>query len=118
MSIHVDTVELAKLSSLLAHAGVEATVKTEAALEVEAQTALAEARSTAAGYGGTGELAGDVGMDRGILTRRIVADVRQGHFLEAGTPTTGAPRDWATGPTERAQDRLLTEMGGIATEVF
>jgi hypothetical protein len=43
----------------------------------------------------------------------IGAPVRQGFFLEYGSPTTGGPRPWLTGPAREGANQLLDELARI-----
>jgi hypothetical protein len=48
--------------------------------------------------------------------RRVFAEVREAAFLEYGSPNTGAPRAWLTGPARKAIDELFAELSA-ATEI-
>jgi hypothetical protein len=74
-----------------------------------------EAKQTASSYQGTGELASSLRQftylaDPTGATLRVGAAVRQAFFLEYGSPTTGAPRPWLSGPAERGQEDILIDL--------
>lgn len=110
----IDTSELDVLAGLLAHAADEAEGETSQLLDKEVPKTFEEARSTVAGYPkATGATAASMGHDTEGHTRRIWAGTKQGALLEYGTPTTGPPRPWLTGPAQRASRRILEEMAEI-----
>jgi len=114
--ITVDTSDLDELVELLG-AAIERTPKERAtALRKAGNTTEAGARANVAGYtkASTGELAGAITHVGTDLTRTIGADVKQAALLEYGTPTTGAPRRWLTGPAEAALDDLLADLAHAA----
>ena len=78
----------------------------------------AEAKGIAGGYPkGTGALAAAVQVTRaggGVVS--VGAAVREAWYLEVGSPNTGAPRPWLTGPAVRALDELLDRMSKRAVD--
>lgn len=77
------------------------------------QEVASEARATAAGYPkGTGALAAAVRIVRvGAAAYTVGAAVREAFYLEVGSPNTGGPRPWLTGPAQRALDELVGKIG-------
>ena len=113
--ITVDVSEIRQLAHLLAVAADAARDESEEALREVAMKVAAEARSNASGFADTGELpAGAVQLQVSGSGARIYADVRQAFFLEYGSPNTGAPRPWLSGPAERGSTELLKRMAKIA----
>lgn len=86
------------------------------ALNTAAEQVKAEAKAIVATYDtdSTGELESVIDIDGTPASRRIFAEVRQGFFLEYGTPTTGGPRPWLTGPARTAANDLLNELAAGA----
>ncbi len=115
MNVTVDTSELAALTALLTKAATRSPTETAAALAVIADQVEAEARSNAASFttASTGELAGSITVTGSKLTQTIDAPVRQAFFLEAGSPNTGAPRPWLTGPLETGANALLAKVSEL-----
>lgn len=71
-----------------------------------------EARGNLADHHDSGET--EAGLQREMVgdTRvRIWSPGRGGFFLEFGSPTTGAPVPWLSGPAMRAEESLLEELG-------
>ena len=99
--IHFDATALTRLAKILDTAGAAVAAGSAAALNERAQRVASEARSTAAGYPkGTGALAADVNVSVSGNEAHIFTGQREGYFLEVGSPNTGAPRPWLSGPAE------------------
>lgn len=110
----IDASEIDELASLLAHAADVAPEGAEKLLDVESRKVHDEAQRTVRGYPkATGATAASMGRDSDGLNRRIWAGTKQGALLEYGTPTTGGPRPWLTGPAEQASKRILTAMADV-----
>ena len=110
MTVGMDMKEIDRLADRLQKAAVRAIPTIEAALTVGALETATQARANAASYGGTGELSQSVEVEESPLIRRVLAEPRQGAFLEYGTPNTGAPRPWLSGPAETAQRKFFAEL--------
>lgn len=110
MSATADFSDLDRLTADLERAERSAEPNVSMILDIVVPGVAAEARANAASYGGTGELAASIQYDGAGLTRRVHAPVRQAFFLEYGSPSTGAPRPWITGPAERGASAVLTAM--------
>lgn len=113
--IVIDTSELDELAALLRRAADAAPDKADEALGKVVLTVHGAAVRNAAGFNtaSTGELAAAVDYDRSGNSRRVFADVRQAYFLEYGSPKTGAPRPWLSGPAERGSLALLRAMAEV-----
>lgn len=61
----------------------------------------------------TGELAAAVDTEGTAARKRVFANVRQGYFLEYGSPTTGAPRPWLSDPARKGANKLLAEISEV-----
>lgn len=110
----VDVSEVESLADLLEHAADIAPDEAEKVLGSETERVHREAERTVRGYPmATGETADSMGHDTDGLNRRIWAGTKQGALLEYGTPNTGAPRPWLTGPAEQASKRILTSMAEV-----
>lgn len=115
MNVIADTSDLDKLVALLQTAADRPAKDRGRVLAETAATVADEARGIVAGYtkASTGELRSSIYVRGTPLTQEVGTDVRQGHFLEAGSPTTGAARPWLTGPAERGIDGMLTKLGKL-----
>jgi hypothetical protein len=84
----------------------------------EAASAVATAaRSTASSYRkGTGRLARSIEEEADEKGARIWADPREGFFLEYGSPNTGGPRRWLSGPAEEVAGKMGEKFQTIAEE--
>lgn len=112
--ISLDTSGLDDLNALL-QAAIEKTPRERAkALDATARTVAARASATAGSYTkGTGDLANSVTVSGSDLTKLVGADLREAWFLEVGSPSTGAPRPWLTGPAMDEVAKLLTKLGEV-----
>lgn len=114
--ISVDTSDLDNLVGLL-EAAIERTPKERAAALLRAGNATeAGARANVATYtkASTGELASTIEHTGTPLSRQVGSTVKQAALLEYGTPTTGAPRPWLTGPADAALDEMLNDLAKAA----
>lgn len=113
--VFADFSALDDLNRLL-EAAVKRTAKARAdELNKTAEKVRDQAAAIAASYPkGTGALAANVTVTGTALTRRVGSDLREGWFLEFGSPNTGAPRPWLTGPAGRGAEELLAELGKAA----
>lgn len=115
MGITFDTSELDNLADLLATAREKPKAVRAEALGRVGDKVKAEAEAIAQAYPDPlDELAGNVEMESTPLTRRIFTSKRQGAFLEFGSPNTGAPRPWLTGPAQKGADELFEELSKAA----
>lgn len=110
--ISIDTSDLDRLAGLIEHAANGALRNADEALGRVVVEVHGEAVRNAAAFNkdSTGELAAAVSYDTTGNSRRVYANVRQAFFLEYGSPNTGPPRPWLSGPAEKGSDRLLMEL--------
>lgn len=110
--ITVDMSEIDDLVRLLAVAAEQAPINADHALDIVVPEVWREAHANAKAFHkrSTGELAGSLDHDTSGQVRRVFAPVKQAALLEYGTPNTGAPIPWLTGPGERGSKRLLEMM--------
>lgn len=115
MNVSVDTSDLLRLIAYLEHAIVRTPAERSAALEKVAARVESEARANAASFhtASTGELAASITRTGTPLFQTVSAPVRQAWFLEAGSPTTGAPRPWMSEPGESGALELLGLIGEL-----
>lgn len=117
--VTIDASEIDELRSLLGAAANAAPGAADEALDIIVPQVYREAMTTVAGYPmATGETAASMGFDTRGFGRRIWAGTKQGALLEYGTPTTGGPRPWLTGPAERGSMELLRHMAKIGEETL
>lgn len=111
-AISVDLSDIVALTAMLGKAAVAAPLKADAILDSEVPKVHAAAVSNALAFHkrSTGELASVTAYDTSGNSRRVYAPVKQAAFLEYGTPNTGAPNPWMTGPAEAGSRRILTQM--------
>lgn len=110
----IDTSEIDELAGLLSDAARNAPEGAKDLLDIEVPRVYEEAQRTVRSYpNATGETADSMGFDTSGDNRRIWGNTKQAALLEYGTPTTGAPRPWLTGPAERASRRILTAMADV-----
>lgn len=114
-AVTVDTSDLHSLVAMLALAERSAPIKADQALDIIVPAVHAEASAIVATYdkASTGELLANISHDTSGMVRRVYSTVKQGALLEYGTPTTGAPRPWLTGPAERGSVKLLASMASV-----
>lgn len=114
MDITWDASELDDLAGILQRARDRPPAERAQALDRAANRVRGEAIANAQSYThGTGALASSIETNGTATYRRVFSDVREAFFLEAGSPSTGAPRAWLTGPAQRGADDLLVELGKI-----
>lgn len=110
----IDVSDIVYLASLLERAADLAPEEAENLLDQVVPRVAAEARATAASYPhATGETAGSIGYDTFGDTRRVWAASRAAWFLEYGSPNTGAPRAFLSGPAEEASRYILEHMAEV-----
>ncbi len=114
-SVSMDTSELDRLVADLERAAARPTKDRGRVLLETANKIADDARSGAPVD--SGELRSSIYVQGSALTKVVGSDVRQAWFLEAGSPSTGAPRPWLTGPAERNIDLLLEKLGKLG-EIF
>lgn len=113
--VSADFSDLGKLETLLKSAGRKTAQERTVILGTVAERVRSAAAATAASYPhATGNLAGDVVVTGSALTKRIGSNVKEGHFLEFGSPTTGGPRPWLTGPAEVGTQELVEALAKAA----
>lgn len=110
----VDVSEIQRLAALFDKAASKIPNDARHELENAARQVQTEAISNAAGMAWTGALAESVELTMGDDSARIEANVREAFFLEYGSPNTGAPRPWLSGPAERGAAELEDRLGKIA----
>jgi hypothetical protein len=107
-NITFDTSELDDLNDMLVRAAVRVASTRARGIERAANSVRDQAASTAASYPhATGALAADVAVSGTALTKIVGSDLREAFFLEFGSPTTGGPRPWLTGPARTEMLHLL-----------
>lgn len=115
VSVTFDTSELDNLNGLLGEAITRVDKERASALSHHAELVASTARATVRGYTkGTGVLAEDISVTGTPLTRVVGSPLREAFFLEFGSPNTGAPRPWLTGPARVEMTELLKELGHAA----
>lgn len=110
----VDMSDIHELEGLIEHAKNAAPEESAKALETRTTEAYNEALGNARGFhkASTGALASVTTMEMIRGEHGIIrAPVRQGWFQEYGSPNTGAPNPWLSGPARAAADRLVRDMG-------
>jgi hypothetical protein len=114
-NIEFDTSELDDLSNMLGRTA-EKLVKARAlGLARTAESVREQAAATAASYPhATGALAGSLRVSGTQFTKVVGSDRREALFLEFGSPTTGGPRPFLTGPARTEIGRLAEELGKAA----
>lgn len=116
MSLTVDTSEIDALAALLAGAAPRMETDTTRVMDQVASSVVAAAKASVPVA--SGELRDSVQVERqggkGYRVRYIHAEPRQGYFLEYGSPTTGAPRPWLSGPAQRGAMVLHDELMRVA----
>jgi hypothetical protein len=113
--ITFDTSELDDLNAMLTRAAAKVDKTRAAGLMRTAQSVRDQAAATASSYPhATGALADDLSISGTPLTKRVGSTLRESFFLEFGSPTTGGPRPYLTGPARTEITRLLEELGRAA----
>lgn len=114
-NISFDTSELDDLNDMLGRAAAKVDTTRARGLERTANSVRDQAAATARSYPhASGALANDVSVSGTPLTKRVGSNLREAFFLEFGSPTTGGPRPWLTGPARTEITRLLEELGKAA----
>lgn len=112
MDVGIDVSELGDLAGMLSRAATRTHAERAAALDKVAHQVQSEATAIASTYTkGTGALASSIEVGGTPVSRRIFADLREAYFLEFGSPNTGPPRPWLTGPAEKGARELFDELG-------
>lgn len=110
-----DTHELDDLQHLLSTAASRVAKERSIGLERAADAVRDQAIETARSYPkGTGALADDIEVRGTPLTKSVGSDLREAFFLEFGSPNTGEPRPFLTGPARIEITKLLVELGHTA----
>lgn len=113
--ITFDTSELDDLNAMLTRAAAKVDKTRAAGLMRTAESVKAQAAATARSYPhATGALADSLMIGGTPLTRIVGSTLREAFFLEFGSPTTGGPRPFLTGPARKEITRLLEELGKAA----
>lgn len=109
VTISADYSDLDDLVQLLTRATERPHRERAVALVETAVKVENEARTNAQAFhiDSTGELAAAITRAGTPVFQRIFANVRHAAFLEYGSPTTGPPRPWLTGPARRGADDLF-----------
>ena len=108
MSVHIDVSELHRLAGMLTTTAAAAPAKATVAVQRTVDQVHAAAISGAPVA--TGELQASIQKEGAGLEGRVWSDTRQAYFLEVGSPNTGPPRAWLTGPAEDGSHELLVSM--------
>jgi hypothetical protein len=116
VTVSVDMSEINQLIDTLDRASKRPAKERARALDRRANNVAEKARATVATYDkkSTGELGSTIDVTGTDLAKVIGSPVKQGWFLEAGTPTTGAPRPWLSRPAEEELDGLLDDLAKSA----
>lgn len=115
VSVTFDTSELDHLNDLLGAAVARVDKERATALSHHADRVASTAAATARGYTkGTGALASDISVTGTPLTKIVGSSLREAAFLEFGSPNTGPPRPWLTGPARIEMTELLKELAHAA----
>lgn len=109
----VDLTEIKDLIGMLDRASKRPHAERARALDEVGGHVETEARGIVATFQtkSTGELEGAIYRRGTPVSQEIGADVKQAFFLETGSPTTGGPRPWLSGPAERGMVELLELVG-------
>jgi len=112
VTVSADTSDIDHLQQILAAARERPHKERAAVLDRRAGDAETEARAIVATYNkkSTGALADAITREGTPVFQRIFANVREASLLERGTPNTGAPRPWLTGPAQKAADAVLEDL--------
>lgn len=114
-NITFDASELDDLNAMLTRAAAKVDTTRSRGLERTARSVRDQAAATARSYPhATGALADSVEVSGTPLTKVVGSTLREAFFLEFGSPTTGGPRPWLTGPARTEITRLLEELGKAA----
>lgn len=115
MNVDIDFGDLDQLERDLDAAERKVSTLTPALVLAASQRLFADAVANAQQMADTGELARSVRIDATHRNNEagymIGAAVRQAFFLEYGSPNTGAPRPWLTGPANRELEGLAAQLG-------
>jgi hypothetical protein len=115
MSVEWDASELDDLGELFSTTVARVSRERATRLASHAEAIRSQAATEAAGYRhATGALAEDLRVTGGDVTKRVGSSLREAFFLEFGSPTTGSPRPYLTGPARKEVDALLRELGEAA----
>lgn len=115
VAVGYDTSELANLQRTLVLAAIRIDKERAAGLQRAATAVRDQAIQTARTYTkGTGALAENIEVTGTPLTKQVGSDLREAFFLELGSPNTGGPRPFLTGPARIEITKLLVELGHIA----
>lgn len=115
MTVSIDTRDLDVLDWVLGTAAEGAPRESEAALTKAVERVHAQAVSNAAKVRDTGALMESVDYDTEGMTRRVWSETREAWFQESGSPTTGAPNPWLTGPARAAVPELLRDIERVGS---
>lgn len=110
MTVSIDNRDLGVLTQIINRAAVEAPRESERALTRAVEKVHALAVSNASRIRDTGELMESIDFDTSGNTRRVWSDTRQAWFQEVGSPTTGDPNPWLTGPARATLPDLLADV--------
>jgi hypothetical protein len=111
-NIIFDTSELNDLDKLLTTAAGRVDKVRSAGLARAAESVRDQAAATVRSYPhATGALANDLHVAGTPLTKTVGSTLREAFFLEFGSPTTGGPRPFLTGPARTEITHLLEELG-------
>lgn len=114
-NIEFDTSELDDLNTMLMTAAARVDKVRATGLARTAETVRDQAAATVRSYPhATGALANDLHVSGTPLTKLVGSTLREAFFLEFGSPTTGGPRPFLTGPARTEITRLLEELGRAA----
>lgn len=110
--ITFDTTEIDGLADLLATARERPHKERADDLTQTADSIATKSRAIVATYqkDSTGLLGESIQVEGTPVHKRIFADVREAFFLETGSPNTGGPRDWLTGPAQEGIDEMFERL--------
>lgn len=114
-AVTFDTSELDDLTTMLVVAAARVDKVRSMGLARTAESVRSQAEATVRGYPhATGALADDLHVSGTPLTKVVGSTLRESFFLEFGSPTTGGPRPFLTGPARTEITKLLKELGAAA----
>lgn len=115
VDITFDTHEIDDLNKKLIEASIRVARERARGLSRAAEAVRTQAAATARSYPhATGALADSVEVSGTDLSKRVGSTLREAFFLEFGSPTTGGPRPWLTGPARTEINHLFDDLSKAA----
>lgn len=118
--ISVDVSQLLELAHILGEVATRPKREAASAHAEVAGKVASEAKANAASYrkAGTGRLAASIQTKADSSGATIWANPREAFFLEYGSPNTGPPRRWLSGPAEDHVAELGEKLQTLAEEAW